>query len=88
VKLFLLWGDTKLYYAGPKNWVPDREQALNLETIKRATDVGYQENLDSMKIVISYGDPSSDWFMPLPRRQMLTLQPAPASAEPPLPKAA
>jgi hypothetical protein len=88
VRLFLLRNDEKLYYAGPKNWVREREEALNLETIKRATEVGHQEDLDSMKIVISYGDPSSDWFMPLPRRPVLTLEAAPASAEPPLPKAA
>jgi hypothetical protein len=88
VKLFLLWGDAMLYYAGPKNWVCDRQHALNLETIKRATDVGHQQDLDSMKIVISYGDPSSDWFMPLPRRPLLALQAAPASDQPPLSKAA
>ena len=88
MKLFLRLGAAGLYYAGPKTWVSDREHALDLKTTKRATDLGREEDRDSMVIVVSYGDPSSDWFIPLPRLQVTPFQPAPASPQPPLRKAA
>jgi hypothetical protein len=69
VKLFLCLNGEGLYYAGHNDWVRDRKQALDLETMKRATEVALHEDRDSMVIVLSAGDPSADWFVPIPRRQ-------------------
>ncbi|MGO8929827.1 MAG: hypothetical protein ACLQU3_23415 [Limisphaerales bacterium] len=88
MKVFLRLGRAGLYYAARKYWVPDRERALDLKTIRLATDSGRDEDLDSMVIVVSSGDPSSDWFLPLPRRQSVRSQAAPTSVQAPLPKAA
>jgi hypothetical protein len=88
VKLFLCLRGAGLYYAGPRNWVRDRERALHLETIQRATEVAQDEDLDSVVMVVSSGEPGSDWFMPLPRRQAVLPQAAPANVQPPLPEAA
>jgi len=88
VKVFLRLGSAGLYYAARKYWVPDREHALDLKTVRRATDLGRDEEFDSMVIVVSSGDPSSDWFLPLPRRRPVRSQAAPASLRAPLPKAA
>jgi hypothetical protein len=73
VKLFLCLNGKGLYYAGHNNWVHDRKQAIDLETIKRATEVALHEDRDSMVIVLSGGDPSTDWFVPIPRQQSVPL---------------
>ena len=88
MKLFLRLRGAGLYYAGPRNWVRDRERALHLETIKRATEVAQDEDLDSVVMVVSSGEPGSDWFMPLRRRQAVLSQAAPANVQPSLAKAA
>jgi len=69
VKLFLCLSGAGLYYAGHDDWVRDRKQALDPETMKRVPDVARYENFDSMVVVLSAGDPSSDWFVLVPRRQ-------------------
>jgi hypothetical protein len=85
VKLFLCLSGGGLYYAGRNDWVRDRKQALDLETIKRATEVANHENLGSMVIVVSAGDPSTDWFIPVPRRHSILMA---SDTKVPLPKAA
>ncbi|MCX6927840.1 MAG: hypothetical protein NT154_32220 [Verrucomicrobia bacterium] len=81
MKVLLCLGNAGPYYAGRKQWVRDRERAIDLRTINRATDVGHEEDLDSVVIVLAYGDPSYDWFLPLPRQHGLPFQAAPANAQ-------
>jgi hypothetical protein len=88
MKVFLRLSEAGLYYAGREFWVRDRQHALDLKTIKHATAIGHAEDLDSIVIVMSSGDPSSDWFVPLRREQAAGLQAAPTSAQAPLPNAA
>ena len=85
VKLCLCLSGAGLYYAGFNDWVSDRKQALDLETMKRVTAVARYENLDSMVVVLSAGDPSSDWFVLVPHRQSAL---NPSDKEASLPKAA
>jgi hypothetical protein len=66
MKVYLRAGLEGRYYAGFDQWVAERERALNLHTIKRAREQGARTGDRSMVIVISSGDPSSDWFMPVP----------------------
>ena len=66
--MFLHLSRERLYYAGHSRWVGDRKQALNLETIANATELGQSEGHDSMVIVVTSGDPSCDWFVPLIRK--------------------
>jgi hypothetical protein len=87
VKMFLSLSGAGLYYAGSKDWVRDREQALDLETIERAIEVAGEGDLDSMVIVLSSGHPSSDWFLPIRPRQGARVQPAPGSVQAPVQKA-
>jgi hypothetical protein len=88
MKVFLHLSAAGLYYAGREFWVRDRQHALDLKTIKHATAIGHAEGLDSMVIVMSSGDPSSDWFVPLRREQAVPLQAAPVGAQARLPRAA
>ena len=88
MKVFLRMGSPERYYAGHEHWVPDREHALDLETIERAIEVGRDGDLDAMLVVVSSGHPGSDWFMPLRRRASVPAQAAPANDQSPLRKAA
>jgi hypothetical protein len=54
-----------LYYAGRKHWVSNPEQALDLETIERAAELGRQEDFPQMEIVVSYGEPDCDLVLPV-----------------------
>ena len=70
MKVFLCLGCGGLYYAGREHWVYGCEHALDLQTIERATAVGQEENLETMRILVSSGNPSCDLFLPLrPRRK-------------------
>ncbi len=88
MKVYLRQASDGLYYAGGDRWVHDPEHALELQTIKRATQVGNDLNLESLEVVISIGRPSGDWFLPLRRRQAAGVKAEPAAGETPFPKAA
>ena len=88
VKVFLHLSLAGLYYAGGRRWVRERERALDLETVERARAVGHDEDLDSLVAVISSGDPSSDWFVPLGRERADGFPAATTNAQVRLPKVA
>jgi len=67
-----------LYYAAPGQWVRDRKQALDLKNLRHAAAVGHAEGLDTIQIVVSSGDPTFDWLMPLNQRHPTSLQALPA----------
>jgi hypothetical protein len=79
MKVVLRLGRGGFYYAGREHWVRDREHALDLGTIERAIALGREVDLESMQVVASAGDASSDWFLPLRRRGTVDVQVAPAS---------
>jgi hypothetical protein len=58
-----------LYYAGRKHWVGDRDSALDLETIERATELGRDESFGDMDIVVTDDDPSCELVLPLRRKR-------------------
>ena len=88
MKVYLRLGRPGFYYAGRGHWVRDREHALDLQTIELATDLGRAVDLASMQIVVTSGDPSCDWFVPLRRPQAVGAEEALASVDMPLLKAA
>jgi hypothetical protein len=57
-----------LYYAGRKHWVGKPEEAADLMTIERATELSREENFDQMEILVDYDDPSCELVLPLKPR--------------------
>jgi hypothetical protein len=88
MKVFLRMVRPESYYAGPKQWVSDREHALDLQTIEHAVELGRDGDLDAMVVVVSSGDPGCDWFLPLRRPSEVSVQAASARVSARLPKAA
>ena len=58
-----------LYYAGCKHWVCNRDSALDLETIERATELSRDESFGEMDIVVTYDDPCCELVFPLRRNR-------------------
>ena len=69
MRVFLRLNRGEFYYGGHEYWVQTAEDAFDLESIESATEVGRKENLDSMEIVVSFGDPTCDLLLPLSRRR-------------------
>ena len=88
MNVFLCRSGAGLYYAGGKDWVRERQQAVDLETIERAVELAREGDLDSMVIVVSTGHPSSDWFLPIRPRLAPRSKTVVASVHPPLSRAA
>jgi hypothetical protein len=88
VKVFLRLGRAGFYYAGPAHWVRDRQHALDLKTIDHATALGRDVDLEALEIVVSAGHASSDWFLPLHRRQAGHSPTRPACVQSSFPRAA
>ena len=59
-----------LYYAGRKHWVGNRDSALDLETIERATELSRDESFGEMDIVVTYDDPTRELVLPLRRERV------------------
>ena len=48
------------------------DAALDLETIKRATELSREESFEEMDIIVTYDDPSCELVLPLRRKKELT----------------
>ncbi len=57
-----------LYYAGRKHWVGKPEQATDLGSIERATELSREESFEQMEVLVDYGDPVCELVLPLKTR--------------------
>ncbi len=56
-----------LYYLGPSNWTPERDEALDLEQSARALELAFQSGLKTGEILLCYEDPRFDIALPFVR---------------------
>jgi hypothetical protein len=69
MKVVLRHAGSGLYYAGRKHWVGNRDSALDLGTIERATELSRDEAFGDMDILVTYDDPSCELVLPLRRKR-------------------
>ena len=63
-----------LYYAGHNHWVGNPGCAMDLGSIKRATEFSRDEAFEVMDIVVSYDDPSCERILQLRRESAVDAQ--------------
>jgi len=70
MRIHLRDSKTKLYYAGPNQWVSEVCDAFEFERIERAAQLGHQHRFAEPEVVLSYEKPPCELALPVTREML------------------
>jgi hypothetical protein len=67
MKAYLRDARTRLWYAGPEQWVVNRRAALGFDALGGAVKAAAAQSLDTVDIVLTDGGANGETVIPLPQ---------------------